>query len=101
MNSALRVRRLFDFPRPVNVELPAGCAFAGGELRKCVEGYCRWGFVHPATNPEYEGWYFDSDAIGAIRWAEYLRVNRGVNLSGVRVIFQLVEDLGRKRPANW
>jgi hypothetical protein len=57
--------------------------------------------VHPATNPESEGWYFDSDANGAIRWAEYLRVSPGVNLPGVRVIFQLVEQLGHKRPVNW
>ena len=59
--------------------------------------YCRWGFVHPATDPDYEGWYFDSDAISAIRWAEYLRTSRGVNLPGVRVIFQMVEEVGRKR----
>lgn len=72
-----------------------------GVPRHSVLVYCRWGFVHPATNPEYEGWYFDSDAIGAIRWAEYLRASCGVNLPGVRVIFQLVDQLGHKRPGNW
>ena len=69
--------------------------------RHSVLVYCRWGFVHPATDPESEGWYFDSDAISAIRWVEYLRASRGVNLPGVRVIFQLVEEVGRKRPVDW
>jgi hypothetical protein len=72
-----------------------------GVPRHSVLVYCRWGFVHPATNPEYEGWFFDSDAISVIRWAEYLRVSRGVNLPGVRVIFQMVEGLGHKYPVNW
>jgi DNA-binding transcriptional MerR regulator len=72
-----------------------------GVPRRAVLVYCRWGFVHPVTNPEVEARYFDSDAISAIQWAEYLRVSRGVNLPGVRVIFQMVEEVGRKRPVNW
>lgn len=71
-----------------------------GVPRRSVLVYCRWGFVHPATNPEDDGWYFDSNAISAIRWAEHLHVSRGVNLPGVRVIFQLVEELGC-RPPRW
>ena len=87
-----------DPSRLYDVDMTARLA---GMTRHSVLVYCRWGLVRPATNPEYEGWYFDSDAIGAIRWAEYLRVSRGVNLPGVRVIFQLVEDLGRRHSLNW
>lgn len=47
------------------------------------------------------GWYFSSDAIGAIRHAEYLRTNRGVNLPGLRVIFELMEEVERSRPTFW
>jgi len=72
-----------------------------GVPRHSVLVYCRWGFVRPATDPQHEGWYFSSEAIGVIRWAEYLRVSRGVNLAGIRVIFQLVEELGHKRPVIW
>jgi hypothetical protein len=72
-----------------------------GVPRHSVLVYCRWGFVRPAKDPEYEGWYFDSDAIRAIRWAEYMRVSRGVNLPGVRVIFQLVEEVRRKPLISW
>lgn len=87
-----------DPARLYDVDMTARLA---GVPRHSVLVYCRWGFVHPATDPEYEGWYFDSDAIGDIRWAEYLRVSRGVNLPGVRVIFQLVEELGNKRTFSW
>ena len=64
-----------------------------GVPRRWVLVYCRWGVVRPTTNPEVQGWYFSSDAISAIRRAEYWRANRGVNLPGLRVIFELVEKL--------
>ena len=87
-----------DPGRLYDVEMTARLA---GVARHSLLVYFRWGFVHPATDPQQEGWYFDTDAIGAIRWAEYLRVSRGVNMPGVRVIFQLVEELGRKPPRDW
>ena len=69
-----------------------------GVPRRSVLVYCRWGLVRPATNPEVQGWYFSSHAIGAIRRAEYLRAIRGVNLPGLRVIFELVETQERELP---
>jgi hypothetical protein len=72
-----------------------------GVPRRSVLVYCRWGLVHPTTSPEVQGWYFSSEAIGAIRRAEYLRANRGVNLAGLRVIFELMDEFGRRRPTFW
>ena len=87
-----------DPDRLYDVDMTARLA---GVPRHAVFVYCRWGFVRPATNPKYEGWYFDSDAISAIRWAEYLRTNCGVNLPGLRVIFKLVEELECELPTFW
>ena len=86
-----------DPTRLYDVDMTARLA---GVPRHSVLVYCRWGFVHPSTDPELEGWYFDSNAIAAIRSAEYLRVNRGVNLPGIRFIFQLVEEFGQKLPTG-
>lgn len=49
-----------DPGRLYDVDMTARLA---GVPRHSVLVYCRWGFVHPATDPEYEGWYFDSEAI--------------------------------------
>ena len=72
-----------------------------GVPRRSVLIYCRWGLVHPTTSPELQGWYFSSDAIGAIRRAEYLRAIRGVNLSGLRVIFELMDEFGWRHSTVW
>jgi len=87
-----------DPDRLYDVDMTARLA---GVPRRSVLIYCRWGLVRPTTNPDVHGWYFSSDAIGAIRRAEYLRANRGVNLSGLRVIFKLLEDLECELPAAW
>jgi DNA-binding transcriptional MerR regulator len=87
-----------DPHRLYDVDMTARLA---GVPRRSVLIYCRWGLVRPTTSPEVHGWYFSSDAIGAIRRAEYLRANRGVNLSGLRVIFELMDQFGRRRPTFW
>ena len=72
-----------------------------GAPRHSVLVYCRWGLVRPAANPEMHGWYFNSQAIETIRQIEYLRVQQGVNLPGIRLIFRLVEELGTRLPPGW
>lgn len=87
-----------DPDRLYDVDMTARLA---GVPRRSVLVYCRWGLVHPTTSPEVQGWYFSSEAIGAIRRAEYLRVNRGVNLPGLRVIFELAEEVECELPIYW
>jgi len=87
-----------DPDRLYDVDMTARLA---GVSRRSVLVYCRWGLVRPTTSPEEQGWYFSSDAIGAIRRAEYLRASRGVNLPGLRVIFELVGELESKLPTFW
>jgi DNA-binding transcriptional MerR regulator len=78
-----------DPDRLYDVDMSARLA---GVPRRSVLIYCRWGLVRPTARPEVQGWYFSTDAIGAIRRAEYLRANRGVNLPGLRVIFELMHE---------
>lgn len=87
-----------DPGRLYDMEMTARLA---GVPRRSVLIYCRWGLVRPTTSPEVQGWYFSTDAIGAIRRAEYLRTNRGVNLPGLRVIFELMDEfVSQERKPN-
>ena len=87
-----------DPDRLYDVDMTARLA---GVPRRSVLIYCRWGLVRPSPSPEVRGWYFSTDAIAAIRPAEYLRANRGVNLPGLRVIFELMDEFGRGRSSFW
>ena len=87
-----------DPARLYDVDMTARLA---GVPRRSVLVYCCWGLVRPTASPEVQGWYFSSDVIAAIRRAEYLRANRGVNLAGLRVIFELVEELECELPTCW
>ena len=101
-NTSIQVQAIERFrPDPHRLYDVDTTARLAGVPRRSVLIYCRWGLVRPTTSPELQGWYFSSDAIGAIRRAEYLRANRGVNLSGLRVIFELFHEFGRRGPAFW
>ena len=87
-------------PDPNRLYDVAMTARLAGVPRRVVLVYCRWGLVRPSTNPEIEGWYFNSETISAIRRIEYFRVHQGVNLPGIRIITQLLEELERNMPSS-
>jgi MerR family transcriptional regulator/heat shock protein HspR len=53
------------------------------------------GFVAPARTPTNIRLYSEND-IRRVMWIRHLTQNRGVNLAGVRVLFELEERLGRR-----
>lgn len=59
--------------------------------------YCRTGLLPASGNPETEELYFDDEAIYRIRRIEHLRAERGINLAGVRMIFDLMNEVQRLR----
>src|SRR5262245_15756796 len=66
-----------------------------GVSRRSILVYCRSGLVRPATDPQQDPITFDDEAIYAIRRVEYLRSVHGVNLAGIRMIFDLSNELRR------
>ena|SRR5687768_15743424 len=48
--------------------------------RHLIAVYCREGFITPIGQPELEGWWFDGEAIRALRRIELLRAEYGMNL---------------------
>jgi DNA-binding transcriptional MerR regulator len=73
-------------------------AHLAGAPRRSVAVYCRWGMVRPEVDETYGGWYFDAEAIQAVRRIEYLRRVQGVNLAGIRMIMALLSRLEQTGP---
>ena len=65
--------------------------------RHQIAVYCRHGVISPVTAPERDGWWFDDEAIRMLRRIEWLRVEYGMNLAGLRVISELSREVERLR----
>ena len=65
--------------------------------RRQIAVYCRHGLISPVAAPEREGWLFDLESIRALRRIEKLRTVYGVNLTGLRVIMELLREVEQLR----
>ena len=63
--------------------------------RRTVLLYCKSGFITPAAAPESSGYHFNEQAIRALRRIDELRSKRGINLAGIRIILDLLNQVER------
>ncbi|HEY5778977.1 MAG TPA: chaperone modulator CbpM [Terrimicrobiaceae bacterium] len=63
-------------------------------FRRDILIYCEHGLVSPFVDAE-GGYYFNDDAIRVLRRIEYLRVACGVNLSGIKMAIELMNEVER------
>lgn len=68
-----------------------------GVSRHDILMYCKHGFVTPLADPEFGALYFDDDALRSLRRIGYLRDECGVNLTGIRIILDLIQKVERLR----
>lgn len=68
-----------------------------GVSRRSILVYCKSGLVQAAGNPQAGEFSFDDEAIYKIRRVEHLRAVHGINLAGIRMIFDLMQELERLR----
>jgi DNA-binding transcriptional MerR regulator len=88
--------QLFD-PQPgVSYSLEAVCHMTGVPRREVLI-YCRSGLIQPVSNSEREPMSFGEEALYLIRRIQYLRNTHGVNLAGIRMVFNLLKELERLR----
>jgi DNA-binding transcriptional MerR regulator len=66
-----------------------------GVSRRSILVYCKSGLIRPACDPTQEALVFDEEAIYRIRRIEFLRSTHGINLAGIRMIFELMNELRR------
>src|SRR5262245_32937044 len=60
-----------------------------GASRRSILVYCKSGLVQSLAKTDAGPMAFDDEAIYSIRRIEYLRTVRGINLEGIRMIFEL------------
>jgi len=61
--------------------------------RRHIVVYFKHGLVSPVIDPTCGGWWFDDEAIRALRRIEYLRADCGINLTGIKLIMDLTKEL--------
>jgi DNA-binding transcriptional MerR regulator len=70
-------------------------AHLAGIPRHFVAVCCKHGLVVPQIDSRYGGLLFDSDDIRTLQRIAYLHEERGVNLTGVQIILELMEEIER------
>ena len=58
---------------------------------------CKRGFVMPSIDRDYGGYFFDSAAIRTLQRITYLHGECGINLTGIQIILQLMDEVRRLR----
>ena len=82
-------------PQPGVLYNLEGVVHLTGVSRRSVLLYCKAGLVRATEDPEIGALAFDDEAIYTIRRVEYLRAERGINLDGIRMIFDLWREVRR------
>jgi DNA-binding transcriptional MerR regulator len=65
--------------------------------RRLIVLYYKHGLVSPVRDPAGSGWYFDDEAIRVVRRIEYLRSACGLNLAGIKLVMNLMDEVERLR----
>lgn len=86
--------QIFDAQPGVSYSLEAA-AHLTGISRRSILIYCKSGLVNPISDPEYGAMTFDEQAIYMLRKIEVLRAAHGVNLAGIKMIFELMQEVRR------
>lgn len=82
-------------PQPGVLYNLEGVVHLTGVSRRSILLYCKSGLVRAMEDPEIGALAFDDEAIYTIRRVEYLRSHRGINLDGIRMIFDLLREVRR------
>ena len=69
----------------------------GNVSRRTILVYCKHQLLSPATVTADHGYYFDRDAIQALRRIEALRTVCGEDFAGIKIILELTTALERLR----
>jgi DNA-binding transcriptional MerR regulator len=65
--------------------------------RRTILIYCKHGLVSPASDADWDGFWFDDEAIRRLRNIERLRARCGVNLAGIRLFLDLIREVQELR----
>ena len=94
----LRSQTLVLFqPKPGILYSLDATAHIAGIPRRSILIYCRAGLVHPEVQPPYGILEFTEEAIYTLRRVEYLHTVHGLELTWIKTLFDLVDEVERLR----
>ena len=65
--------------------------------RRVILTYYKHGLVSPVADPQEGGYYFNGEAIRALQQIEQLCTRYGINLTGARLILDLMNEVQQLR----
>jgi DNA-binding transcriptional MerR regulator len=65
--------------------------------RHLILVYYKHGLITPLSDPDYGGYYFTNEAIRTLQRIGHLHTTCGINLTGVRLILDLMDEVERLR----
>jgi DNA-binding transcriptional MerR regulator len=68
-----------------------------GTSKHTIAVYCRHGIISTVGQPEEEGWTFDDEAILRLRHIEQMRAQYGMDLSALRLMTAMMNELEELR----
>jgi DNA-binding transcriptional MerR regulator len=74
-------------------------AHLAGMPRHQILVCCKHGLVSPLIDQDYGTYLFDTQAIRTLQRIRYLHQECGINLPGIQMILQLMEEVERLRTA--
>jgi len=72
-------------------------AHLAGVPRRSILIYCRAGLVQPVVQPPYGAMEFTEEAIYTVRKGEQLRAVHGLDLTWLKTMFDLIDEVERLR----
>jgi len=84
-------------PKPGVLYSLDATARLAGIPRRSILIYCRAGLVRPVVQPPYGVLEFTEEAIYALRRVEHLRTVHGLDLTWIKTIFDLLDEVERLR----
>src|SRR5215471_14891566 len=92
---ALQSELQVNEPQPGVVYSLEAVVHLTGVSRRSILVYCKSGLVRSTGDPQQGEFSFDDEGIYQIRRVEHLRSVHGINLAGIRMIFDLMNELRR------
>lgn len=84
--------QLFE-PNPQAVYTIEETAHLANVPRHRIAIYYKYGLVSPAMDPDTGGWFFNDEAIHALRRIESLRMACDLNLAGIKLVLELMREV--------
>lgn len=88
---SLEMLQLFE-PNPQAVYTIEETARIAQVPRHRIAIYYKHGLVSPTVDPD-AGWFFNDEAIRVLRRIEYLRTACGLNVTGIKLVLELMREV--------